>query len=166
MNTSTSRRARIADWWRGLQSRERAMLLVMTAMIAGFSLWYGVLVPGQRLRDDAAARQQQAAAVLAGVRAESAALMSLDGAMPLPPATPDALRGAVLDCATRAGLAIARERSEADGQLIVEADAATPAQLLGFLDALRQRHGLAPSQLSAAANGGALRVQAGFAATP
>lgn len=166
MSKRDSRIARIGDWWRARAPRERLMLALMIAMIGGFALWYGVLVPGQHLHETSSARQQQAAATLARVRAESSALLAFDDSMPLPPAAPDALRDAVLDCARRAGLAVSRERSEPDGQLVIEADSATPGQMLGFLDTLRQRHGLAPATLSAAANGGLLRVQATFVATP
>jgi general secretion pathway protein M len=152
-------------WWDARLPRERVLLASMVAMIAAFVIWYGLLAPLRHARQAAQVRHAQATAELLAVRADLAALAALDARLPAPPGEAAQLKSAVLESAATAGLAISRERSETDGGFGIEADEATPPQLFAFLDGLRTRHGLAPSTLSVARNGGGLRVQAGFAGT-
>ncbi|WP_101925368.1 MULTISPECIES: type II secretion system protein GspM [Luteimonas] len=166
MSAVDARVARIAAWWRERQPRERAMLGVMAVLVAAFVYVYGLLLPLRQARDTAQLRQQDAATALADARANAASLATLDSTMPVPPADAATLRTAVLDGAARAGLGITRESTGDDGSLVIEVETATAGQLLGFLDALRQRYGLAPTTLSAAATDGQLRVQAAFVPAP
>jgi len=58
---------------------------------------------------------------------------------------------------------VARQRNDDAGTLQIGIDAVAAPALLGWLDGLRQRHGIAPATLDITEHNGALRVQAGFA---
>lgn len=149
-------------WWQQRQPRERWMLGLMTAAIVAFVLWYGLLVPLHKAADAAQQRHERATLALLQAELQLAQLRALDQRDIAPPADAAALKAAVLASAQQAGLAVSREREYGVGGFGIESDAATSPQLFGWLDALRLRHGLAPSTLSVARSEGQLRVQAGF----
>lgn len=153
--------AALRAWWQQREPRERAMLVLMCAAIAAFVLWYGVFSPLRRAGEAAQARHVRAAAELARVRAEVDRIALLQAQLPARPADPAALKQAVLATAAQAGLRIGNAREDGGG-LEIESESATPAQLFGWLDALRREHGLAPAALSVARNQQRLRVQARF----
>lgn len=153
----------VLGWWRQREPRERVMVSVMVVAIAAFVAWYGAVAPLKRARDAAKAEHAAAAADWTRVQSELAHLIDLQGRMPAPPTDAASMRKAVMQAATLAELAISRERIADTQGFEVESDAATPQQLFIWLDALRLRHGVAPSTLSVAKAAGRLRVQATFA---
>lgn len=155
-----------ALWWRRRAPRERAMLVLMVAAIAAFVAWYGVLVPLRQAHDDARARHLRAAAELARVQVQLAQLAELEQRFPARPGDREALEKAVRASAAQAGFPIGQARDDGDGSFGVRSEAATPAQLFAWLDALREQHGLAPAALSVARNQDRLRVQASFQHAP
>jgi len=161
MTRMNATRVRLRGWWQARDRRERVLLAAAATMIAAFVLWYGIYMPLQKLQDRAQARLQLARAQLDAVRVEIDALKAAPVA-PAAPANDTELRKAVLDGARRAGFGITRERNNEQGDLEIEADSATPAQLFAWLDQLRLQHGRAPDSLSAARSGNQLRVQASF----
>lgn len=161
------RLAPLQDRWRQFAPRERAMLALMGVAIAAFVLWYGLYAPLRQAHADARARHVAAAATLAQVRAGLAHLAQLQDQLPAPPSSAEALKQALQASAAGAGLRLDQLREDGSGGLELESGAATPAQLFGWLDALRREHGLAPATLSVARNRQRLRVQARFEpATP
>ncbi|WP_394004704.1 type II secretion system protein GspM [Luteimonas sp. WGS1318] len=152
---------RVSRWWQQREPRERWMLGLMTAAIAAFVLWYGLLTPLRKAADAAQARHEHATLALLQAELQLAQLRDLDRRDIAPPVDAAALKAAVLASADRAGLAVSRER-EHGGGFGIEADAATSQQLFAWLDDLRLQRGLAPSTLSVARSEGRLRVQAGF----
>ena len=62
-----------------------------------------------------------------------------------------------------AGVAVARQDAGAEGRLVVGIDATSSAALLGWLDALRQRHGIVPESLRVEKSDGRLRAEVVFA---
>lgn len=161
--TATSPRlsATLPAWWRQRAPRERAMLVLMAAAIAAFVSWYGAFVPLRDARDAAQARHARAVADLARVRAELGQLSDLQERLPAQPA-PEALEQAVRESAAQAGFPLGQAPDSGDGHFRIRSEAATPAQLFAWLDALRMQHGLAPISLSVARNQERLRVEASF----
>lgn len=153
---------RMRAWWQGREPRERAMLAVMAAMIAAFAWWYGLLWPLRALRDSAEARYDRAAAALQAVEAEALAYGSNAGAPRRPPPTGEALQRLLLEGARDAGIAPSRQRTAADGSVVLEFDHVPAPALFGWLGGLAEAQGLAPSSLRVQRADGQLRAEAGF----
>lgn len=148
-------------WWRLREPRERAMLALMAALLAAFAWWYGLLWPLRGLRDAAGARHDHAASALQAIEAEVAALGRQARAQGPAPGG-DALQRLVLDSARDAGLAPSRQRTTAEGAVVIEFDRAAAPALFAWLGGLVQAQGLAPSTLRVARADGQLRAEVGF----
>lgn len=160
-----SARMRAMAWWQARDGRERAMLAVMLAMLAGFALWYGVFAPLRHLRDAAQARYDRAVSELRVVEATAAEIRALQQRSGPPAggaAGDQALAKQVLDSASAAGIPVSRQRVDADGALQVDIDAVAAPALLAWLEALRRDHALAPTAVSISRANGALRVELAF----
>lgn len=147
-------------WWRGRQPRERAMLAVMAALLAAFAWWYGLLWPLRALRDDAGERHDRAAHALQEARVQAAALAGRPAA--LPPGDRDALLRLLHDSTREAGLVPGRQRSAADGAVVLEFERVEAPVLFGWLGRLADEAGLAPSLLQVQRADGRLRAEVGF----
>lgn len=154
-------RQRIRSWWHAREPRERAMLALMVALLAGFAWWYGLLWPLRALRDQAAARHAQAVADLRTAEAAIAGL-SASGGVAAAPGSAEALQHRVLDGAREVGLVLARQRTAADGAFVVEFEGVAPPPLFGWLGGLAADQGLAPSSLRVERDAGAVRAEVGF----
>ena len=153
--------ARAIAWWRGRAPRERAMLAVMAALLAAFAWWYGLLWPLRAAHEAAAARHARAVAALQVVEAELAALAAPGGGSG-PGDTAGALQHRVLASLRDAGLSPSRQRTAADGALVLEFDRVGSAELFDWLGRLALDHGLAPSSLRVERADGRLRATARF----
>ena len=153
--------AQLATWWRGRESRERAMLAVMAALLAAFAWWYGLLWPLRALRDDAAAHHERAVVALHATEAELAALAA-SGRGASSAATGEALQHRVLASVRESGLVPARQRTSADGAFVLEFERVASADLFGWLGRLVDEDGIAPSSLRVERADGGLRAEAGF----
>ena len=151
----------IRSWWQALAPRERAMLGVMLVAIAAFALWLGAIRPLQQARDAASQHYDRAAADLREVAMAVETMASLQAQRPSPPAG-EAFARTILDAAATAHVPVARQRSDDAGVLEVGIDAVSAPVLFGWLDGLRQRHGIAPTVLDVTERNGELRVQARF----
>ena len=152
---------RLPLWWRGREPRERAMLMVMAAMLAAFAWWYGLLGPLRALDAAAGARFQRAAADLRAVEAELAALpegVSTGAAGP----RGEGLQRWLLDSARAAGLAPSRHRVTGDGAVVIGFDRVPSAALFAWLGRLADAPGMAPSSLRVERSDGQLRAEVGF----
>lgn len=152
----------VRGWWQARDARERRMLWWMLAALSAFAWWYGVLAPLHHARDAAHAAHQRAAGTLATARAGEALLSAQAGGDARRPSTTEALSAAVEETARSAGVAISRGREGEPGEWVLEIDAVDYDGLVAWLDALRQRHRLAPDALHATTEHGRLRVQARF----
>lgn len=164
MKITSSAATSMRSWWQQREPRERTMLTVMCAAIAAFAWWYGAFVPLRHLRNDAREHHAMAAMQMARMKIELAHLAELQGRLPPRPTNLTDVRKSVIESAKLAGMPITRDRDAAPGVLELESDSVSPKALFAWLDALRLRHGLAPSMLSVAKNGDQLRMQASFRA--
>lgn len=161
-NAGTFRRAR--HWWQARDARERGMLAVMFAMLAGFALWYGIVTPLLQVRTQAQAHYDRAAAELIATRANTRDIAVLLKQRPVRP-TGGAFSNAVLASAKAADVAVSRQRVDGQGALTVGIDAVQATALFDWLDTLRRDHGIAPQTLSIAKANGRLRVEVSFSGT-
>lgn len=154
--------ARVGEWWRARDGRERRMLAVMCAALAAFAWWYALLAPVQRLREAARSDYLHAVGEVQAMASDLERIAVLRGSGRRP-VDAEALPRIVLSSAAGAGLAISRQRGQA-GQLEIGIDSAEAAQVFGWLDALREQHGIAPERLEIERRNGGVRVQARFSA--
>lgn len=122
-------------WWRARDARERRMLLAMGVALAAFAWWYGLLVPLRHLREHTRTRYDHAAAEWLAVRDAAAAIRDLSAGRPRDGAT---LAADVLAAAKTAGVAVSRQRPQAQARLAVGIDAVDAPQLLAWLDVLQR----------------------------
>lgn len=153
------------EYWGRFNRRERIMVAAMVVAVALFVLAYGVVLPLHGAREAARERHARAATELLEVEA---AARTLEAARRR---HPDALIGdafvaAVLDTAGVAGVSVSRRDIAPDGAVAIGIDAVGAPSLLAWLDALRNRHGIAPQQLRIDKRDGRLRVDAIFAPPP
>lgn len=146
-------------WWRARNTRERAMLLVMSAALAAFAWWYGLLVPLRLWRAEAQGRYDRAAVEWLAVHDAGAAIRDLSAGRPRDPAT---LAAAVLQAAEDAGVAVSRQRHDAQGRLALEVDAADAPALFEWLDTLQRQHAIAADRVLVERRDGRLRAELGF----
>ena len=149
----------VGAWWHARNARERAMLLAMSTALAAFAWWYGLLVPLQLWRGEAQARYDCAAVEWLAVRQTGATIRELSVGRPRDPA---ALAAAVLSAAEDAGVAVSRQRHDAQGRLALEVDRADAPALFEWLDTLQRRHALAAERVLVERHDGRLRAQLGF----
>ncbi|MDQ3206720.1 MAG: type II secretion system protein M [Pseudomonadota bacterium] len=150
-----------SHWWQARDRRERAMVSVMLAMLAGFVLWYALVAPLREARAAARSEYDRAEAELVVVEAAVRRIAWLQQQHPPAPADED-LPGLILDSAEAEGVAISRQRNGQDGALELEIDAVAAPALLGWLDSMRRQQRIAPSQVTIDKANGQLRVQLRF----
>ena len=135
-------------WWERLSQRERTLVGAATALLALIVLLQFILLPLFASRSAATLRAEQAARTLdlmtsrgftasAGTDAASATGTPVDA---------DTSRRAILEAATRRGLAIARVQVSADGVVTVQVDDATAESVFAWLVELRSSAGLEASR--------------------
>ncbi|CCF66758.1 type II secretion system protein GspM [Xanthomonas citri] len=145
------------QWWQTRAPRERRMLGVMCAALAAFVGWYALYVPLRHWHDRAWARYADAAQLALDASAQAASTRRA-AALGSP-----ALAEIIASSARDAGVNITSQQRSAAGGVDVQIEAVGAAALFGWLERLRQAHGLAPTQLSVAREQGQLRVRCGFA---
>ncbi|KGM56515.1 hypothetical protein N799_03620 [Lysobacter arseniciresistens ZS79] len=155
---------RFRDRWDTFAPRERAMLALMAVAVAAFVLWLGVLRPLQARADAAVRDHRRAAADHAELAAAIRAIRELQADRPAI-TTGDAFTRAVLESATAAQVPVTRQRSDA-GLLVIGIDAVAAPALFGWLDGLRNRHGIAPASLDIGKRNGSLRAEVAFQLPP
>ena len=136
------------EWWEKLSQRERTLVGAATALLALIGLLQVILIPLLSSRSDAALRAERSARTLDlmtsrgmsssnGKNAASAAAAPMDS---------DARRRAILEAATRRGLAIARVQVSEDGVVTVQVDDANAEAVFAWLFELRSSAGLEASR--------------------
>lgn len=136
-------------WWSERTPRERVLVLLMLALLAGLAAWLLVIRPLGEAKVEARVRYGLAAAALSDARGRAAELERLER-LPRPSL------GAPLDAflagsAAEAGFAGSRVTRAGEGQAGIVVPAARPQALFGWIDGL-QRRGLTVERLRAAAN--------------
>ncbi|ATS20101.1 MULTISPECIES: type II secretion system protein GspM [Xanthomonas] len=144
-------------WWQARAPRERRMLGVMCAALAAFVGWYALYMPLRHWHDRAWARYADAAQLVLDASAQAAST----GRAAAP--GPAALAEIIASSARDAGVDITSQHRSAAGGVEVQIDAVSAATLFGWLERLRQAHGLVPTHLRVAREQGQLRVRCGFA---
>lgn len=150
---------RFKHWWSIRNARERAMLATMCIALAAFAWWYGLLMPLRLWREQARTRYDHAAAAWQATSTNAAAIAALAAAQPR---NPEALAATVLDSARDAGIAVSRQRRDAQGRFVVDIDAVDAAQLQAWLDALQRRQRIAPQAVAIGKREGRLHAELGF----
>jgi general secretion pathway protein M len=138
--------ALVTGWWQDRSARERLLIGLMLALLAGTILWLGVWRPITALRTAAEADARAATARLAQARAHAAAIAAR------PAAAGGRLADLVSQRLAQVGLQAARMDAAGDGQVVVELAAINGRLLLGWAAALEQRDGLVIEQLDASRN--------------
>ncbi len=144
-------------WWQARAPRERRMLGVMCAALAALVGWYAIYVPLRHWHDRAWARYAAAAQLVLDASAQAASTRR--AAAPGSAALAEIIAGSARDACVN----ITSQQRSAAGGVEVQIEAVSAAALFGWLERLRQTHGLAPTQLSVARDQGQLRVRCGFA---
>lgn len=152
---------RFKQWWGSRNARERAMLVAMCIALAAFAWWYGLLMPLRLWREHARTRYDHAAAAWQATRANATAIAALVAAQPR---NRETLAATVLDSAREAGIAVSRQRSDAQGRFVVDIDAVDAVQLQAWLDALQSKQRIAPQAVAIGKRDGRLHAELGFAA--
>jgi general secretion pathway protein M len=116
------RMQQMAEAWAGREPRERVLLAVLAAVVAGLVYWYGLYSPLAALAESERERHEAASAGLARARGLSAAIQSRastgGGAPP---------EQAVRRSAEEAGIAVSAVEPEGDALAVsIEAVAARP----------------------------------------
>lgn len=150
-----------ADWWRLRSPRERGLLLIMLALLAGVAGWYGLIQPLRNgaqasalARAAAVARLERAQTLEAGIQAVEAKAGAPRGA--------SQFEAAVNESAQRHGVVLDRRQMEG-GTLNVWVDAADPKQFVGWLARLQAESGVAVANFTAIpGEGGRMQMQAGL----
>ena len=158
MTTTTNR---FKQWWGSRNGRERVMLAAMCIALAAFAWWYALLVPLRLWREQARTRYDHAAAAWQATRANATAIAALAAAQPR---NRETLAARVLESARDAGIAVSRQRSDAQGRFVVDIDAVDAVQLQAWLDALQRRQRIAPQAVAIGKRDGRLQAELGFAA--
>lgn len=150
----------LGGWWRARDRREQRMLAAMVALLTAFGYWYGVIVPLQHLRETTRGEYLQTVREVRSMAADLERIITLRRSATRP-GDAASLRRIVLATAGEAGLAISRQRE--DGAAFeIGIDSTATAQVLAWLDLLRQRHGVAPQELQIERHNGDVRVRARF----
>lgn len=138
--------ALLAPWWRDRSLRERWLLALMLALLAGLVVWLGLLRPLAGARAAAVADASAAHARLAEAEALAAAIRARPGASAAP----------LLDLINRrlseAGLQASRLEAQGAGQAVLEIAAINGRLLIGWASALERRDGLVIEELIASRN--------------
>ncbi|PPV08878.1 type II secretion system protein M [Xanthomonas bromi] len=145
------------QWWQTRAPRERRMLGVMCAALAAFVGWYALYVPLRHWHARAWAHYADAAQLVLDASAQTATTKRVTA-----PGNA-ALAQIIASSAREAGVNISSQQRSASGGMDVQIDAVSADALFGWLERLRQAHGLAPTQLSVVRDQGQLRVRCGFA---
>lgn len=159
MSTFAGARGNFQRWWQSREPRERTMLAAMIALVA-FVLWLGVFLL-QRTASAAQIRYDRAAADLIEVESGVRQIDVLLAQRPPNPAG-DAFTATILDAAAANDVPVSRQRIDDAGILTVGIDATDAPALIGWLDELRQQHGIAPHTLDIGKRNGRLRVEVAF----
>lgn len=119
-------------WWLSRTTRERALLMVMTAALAAVIGWYGVAAPMISASHAAEARAERAAMQLSSLR-------GLAPRANRPAASSAAAPQAVVEAAaSKVGLPIARHRQDANGRFTIWITAIDSKILLPWTAALER----------------------------
>jgi general secretion pathway protein M len=145
------------QWWQTRAPRERLMLGVMCAALAAFVGWYALYTPLWHWHARAWAHYADAAQLVLDVSTKAATTNRIAAPGPV------ALAEIIASSARDAGVSITSQQRRAAGGVDVQIDAVGAAALFGWLERLRQAHGLAPTQLSVVRDQGQLRVRCSFA---
>jgi len=133
----------MSGWWALRSQRERALLLVMFALIGVVAAWLLVIRPLADALDAAKARHGAAVVALAEARARS---RLASGPLASGPA-----ETIVAQTASQAGFTGARIGSQGPGRVSVALDAARAPALFGWISEM-ERRGLVVDRLTARAN--------------
>ncbi len=129
--------------WSMRSGREQAMIAVLAVLIVAVLGWYGLARPLSHMADAAEVRAGLAAAKLAQVDDQSAALKAV-----APRGSGD-LEAVVAASAAAAHITLARQHREAAGDLAIGIDMADPPALFAWLRMLNDRDGVAVARLTA-----------------
>lgn len=156
---------RLYPWWEGRTLRERRMLALMAALLAGVLVWLMVVRPVLAWREAAAADRAEAEADLADVQA-GLPLIAPATSTARPVIDVEGFEPLVLRTAEAAGLTITTGM-DATGGMAFRIPNATSAALFGWMSALERDHGIAVVSLGVVENTDAtLQVEGALARRP
>lgn len=136
------------EWWEKLSRRERTLVGAAAGLLVVIVLVQFILLPLLSSRSAAGLRAEQAGRTLDLMTSRGfTAPAGTDAATATGrPVDTDANRRAILEAATRRGLAIARVQVSPDGVVTVQVDDATAESVFAWLFELRSSPGLEASR--------------------
>lgn len=124
----------ITLWWRGREPRERVLLSIMGALIAGIGLWLGVYRPVEGALRDAALANLEAAERYGEIARKVGLLQSRkEGATPAPSLPMDQVVG---QSAGEVGFTLERVQAQGQDRVEIAIASARSTALMGWIAAL------------------------------
>lgn len=140
----------IRSWFEALSSREKTLITILLALLAGFIAFYGIFKPFAAAMEDAEMRYQQA--IERQVRIESKT--EIFGANEQgheaeeAPLDPNAVTEIVSQSAGEVGFATSAINTQGDGSVTMSIDSAKPTALFRWI-ALLEKRGVMLTEISA-----------------
>lgn len=134
------------EWWDKISLRERALVATAAALLALIVLLQFILFPLLAQRSAASLRAEQASRTLDLMTSRGLSQPADASASAGATLDADARRRAILDAATRRGLAIARVQVSAEGVVTVQVDDTSAENVFAWLFELRSSAGLEASK--------------------
>ena len=139
--------SRIRIWWRARTPREHRLLIVLALIAVPMLFWYGAVRPLDRALD----RTQQARDADARALADVLLMAGKIRGSVRPARHPGPLDGLVQAEAERAGFTVSSLVRDGDGAVLA-IDAVRPQPFFAWIAAMKPRHGLIVTRLTARAN--------------
>lgn len=156
-----------SEWWSGRNARERSLLLAAGGLFAAVLVWVLVVSPILESRARALRAYDSALTLYTGMTEGAREAARLRRSAPggesgaEPGAQPgENLRTAASIAARDLGLQIVRTQPGEGGSLAFVFDAADPADLFRWMEAIQSRYGASPASVTLRRNAGARTVQA------
>jgi len=128
----------IETWWKGLEGRERTLILVAGILLAVVVLYQFVLVPSRGYAETQAQRYRTALSELHEVRAVAATVRQAE----LPETANQPLQSVLTNTASLYGLTITRLAPAEDDGLNLWLDGVSPQLLYAWIGDLERAHGV------------------------
>jgi general secretion pathway protein M len=141
---------RLKAIWMARTPRERWLLGIMLALVAGVLFWLLILRPLGDTLSAAKERHGLAVAALAEARGQAAEISALEKNKAPPLGGP--IEAAVGQAASAAGFALSRIEPQGEGRIAIGISAARPQAFFPWLVELERRHGLIVDELSVSGN--------------
>lgn len=134
------------EWWDKRSLREQGLVAAAAILLALIILLQFIIVPLFAGRAEAALKADQASRTLDVMTSRGLSPAAANGTQAAPALDPDSSRRAILEAATRRGLAIARIQVSTEGVITVQIDDTNAENIFAWLFDLRNTASLEASR--------------------